>query len=328
MRDPAADASIDDVRREAAGWIARMRGPDAERSRFDFERWRSASPLHRQVYQEMHAISAGARKLGATTLATEHLARRRRRFLVWPVPALAIGAAAGLSLMATSLALFLQVPRPEPIGRTLTSAVGQIRAMRLADGTQVILDADSEIATMFDRATRRIRLVRGRARFDVAPDSHRPFMVDAGNRTIVDRGTVFDVTVGREGVSVSLLRGAVEVRDRGATGSGGAIARLVPGQRFDDRPATTRGLVSAAGIGTGQWTKGVLDYDGAPLSDVIADVNRYSVRKIRLEDPRLGGLRVTGVFHASSNETNGATLAAVMGLRVTTAANGDLVLGH
>jgi transmembrane sensor len=327
MRDPAADASIDDVRREAASWIARMRGPDAERSRFEFERWRSASPLHRQMYQEMHSISASARKLGATALATEHFARRRR-FLAWPVPALAIGATAGLSLMAASLALFLQVPRPEPIGRTLSSAVGQIRTMRLADGTQVILDADSEIATMFDHASRRVRLVRGRARFGVAPDSHRPFMVDAGNRTIVDRGTVFDVTVGREGVSVSLLRGAVEVRDRGATGSGGAIARLVPGQRFDDRPASKRGLVSAAGIGTAQWTKGVLDYDGAPLSDVIADVNRYSVRKIRLEDPRLGGRRVTGVFHASSIESNGAALAAVWGLRMRTGGNGDRIFGQ
>jgi ferric-dicitrate binding protein FerR (iron transport regulator) len=53
-----SDRAVDVARREAAEWIARMTGPDAEMSRLDFERWRSRSPLNRRLYGEMQQISA------------------------------------------------------------------------------------------------------------------------------------------------------------------------------------------------------------------------------------------------------------------------------
>jgi transmembrane sensor len=315
---------MEEVRLAAAAWIARMRGPDADRSRLDFERWRSASPLHRQTYAEMQAISAASQQLGASTLGREHFARQARSGRFAPrAPAWALACAAVLICVGLAAVILGNPAHDNP--QEIASAVGRIERMRLPDGTMVTLDTDSALLPVFDGSTRLVRLLRGRARFDVAHDA-RPFMVEAGNRLILDRGTVFDVAFGREGVMVALLRGAVEVRERSAPGA--AAARLMPGQVFAERRDAGPPVVAAAPVGEERWVEGMLSYDGAPLADVVADIDRYSVRKLRLADPALGSLRVTGVFRAVPVEASAKVLAATLQLHVTTAANGDLLLGR
>jgi transmembrane sensor len=318
-----AAVSPEEVRREAAAWIARMRGPEAERSRLAFERWRAASPLHREVYAEMQTISSGARQLGAGALAREHFARqaRPRRF------ARSAGAMAFavVLLVGIGVAALLLAHRPGPsaaAGATIASAVGRIDRIRLSDGTMVTLDTDSAVVPVFDGARRLVRLSRGRARFDVARDAARPFLVEAGDRVILDRGTVFDVALGRQGVRVALLRGAVEVRGRGP------VALLAPGQMFVERRDGRVPAVSASAAGAERWVEGMLSYEGAPLADVVADVDRYSARKLRLADPALGSLRVTGMFRAVPVEASAKALAASLRLRLSSAANGDLLLSR
>lgn len=324
MRDPVDGASSDAVRRDAAAWIARMRGPEAERSRLAFERWRAASPHHRRIYAEMQALSGQAERLGATALGEDYLARRRARGpFAWQGRAVVI-ACLLVALVAGGLLVRQMRPGQPSAETSLATAVGQIRRLRLADGTVMTLDAASEVALSFDRTARLVRLVRGRARFDVGRDASRPFVVEAGNRAILDRGTIFDVALGRDGVTVALLRGAVEVRERAAGGK--AVAQLVPGQVFTEVPGSAAGSVTAAATGADRWPSGMLDYDGARLADVVTDLNRYSARRVRLADPALGGLRVTGVFRASPIEGTATALAAVLKLHLETAANGDLIL--
>jgi len=318
-----AAVSPEEVRRDAAAWIARMRGPEADRSRLAFERWRAASPLHREIYAEMQAISSGARQLGAGALAREHFARQARpRRFVRSAGALAF---AVFLLVGIGVAALLLAHRPGPsaaAGATIASAVGRIDRIRLSDGTMVTLDTDSAVVPVFDGARRLVRLSRGRARFDVARDAARPFLVEAGDRAILDRGTVFDVALGRQGVRVALLRGAVEVRGRGP------VARLAPGQMFVERRDGGVPAVSASAAGAERWVEGMLSYNGAPLADVVADVDRYSARKLRLADPALGSLRVTGMFRAVPVEASAKALAASLRLRLSSAANGDLVLSR
>jgi transmembrane sensor len=314
--------SPEDVRREAGEWIARMRGPEADRSRLEFERWRAASSLHSEIYAEMQAISLGTEQLAASALAREHFARRARpRLFARPAGALALAAVAIL-LCIGGAALILTHRRAPSAAATATiaSAVGRIDRIRLSDGTMVTLDADSAVLPVFDGAKRLVRLGRGRARFDVAQDAARPFMVEAGDRVILDRGTVFDVALGRQGVRVALLRGAVEVRGRGA------VARLVPGQMFVEGRDAGAPAVSAAPAGAERWVEGMLSYNGVPLAEVVAEINRYSARKLRLADPALGSLRVTGMVRAVPIEGSAKALAASLRLHLSSSANGDLLL--
>ncbi|MDB5576866.1 MAG: hypothetical protein JWR80_2042 [Bradyrhizobium sp.] len=331
MRYPSGRRSAAEVRREAAAWIARMRGPEAERSRLDFERWRAASPMNRTAYAEMQQISVQAGQLGATSVAREHLGRRRAPwYAARPSLGLAIAGIAATLVAGTAAIILLHADRVGPAATSagpIATAVGRIDRVRLADGTLVTLDTDSEIRPAFGDTSRLVRLVRGRARFEVAQDARRPFMVEAGGRVILDRGTVFDVTLGGDGVRVALLRGAVEVRERGDTGKPGrAIARLAAGQLFVDHAEPGTPSVLAATDGVDRWVGGMLTYDAAPLSDVVAETNRYSAHKLRLGDPALASLRVTGVFRATPIETSAAALAAALHLQVVSAPNGDLIL--
>jgi transmembrane sensor len=333
MKIQGGNRSADVVRREASAWISRMRGPDADRARLEFERWRAASPQHRLIYAEMESISREARQLGASSIGREYRGLPERRPL-FARPALRL-AVAGLVVMlvAGSAAFLFHRPNAssEQAGgeQVVASATGQLRRLRLPDGSSVILDTDTRIEVAFSNAARLVRLVRGRARFDVAAATGAPFMVEAGGRLILDRGTVFDVAVGRDGVKVSLLRGAVEIHDRASAGQPGRIlARLAPGQLALAPVGSEDIPVQAAAAGADRWVDGLLSYDGARLADVAADIDRYSSHKLRLADPALADLRVTGVFRAVPAEGAARALAAALGLHVTMAENGDLMLSH
>ncbi|MFA6114158.1 MAG: FecR domain-containing protein [Sphingomonas sp.] len=323
----------DEARQEAAAWIARMRGPDSEMSRLDFERWRARNPRNRAAYAEMEQISRLSQRLGETALGRAHHQKRRLpSFFAGPGARVAFASlVVALLVGAGAVHLWRGAARPSVAaagtGTPLATRLGEIHSIRLADGTSVILDTDSAIEPAFTDQLRVVRLVRGRARFDVAHDAGRPFMVEAGGRTIIDRGTLFDVALGREGVKVTLLRGAVEIRDRASPVGGVApVARLVPGQVFADAPAAGAAQVSAAPGGADQWVRYMLSYDGAPLAVVVADANRYSDRKIRLGEPELATLRVTGAFRATPTENLAAILAAALNLRLERSPQGEIVL--
>ncbi len=329
-RDPGTRSAAA-LRREASAWIARMRGPDADRFRLDFERWRAASPRHREIYAEMEQISRGTRALGTSALGHAYAGLPERRPL-FARPALRL-AMAGIALLLVAGSTLLLFHRPGPghapggSVQAIASATGQLRRLRLPDGSAVILDTDTRIEVAFDKASRLIRLLQGRARFEVAASSSTPFMVEAGDRLILDRGTVFDVAVGRDGVEVALLRGAVEIRERaGAERSGRVVARLAPGQRASGAIGSDAMPVQAAPAGAERWVDGLLSYDGARLADVLADLARYTPHRLRLADPALGKLRVTGVFPAVPIENAAQALAAALRLRLVAADNGDLIL--
>src|SRR5690606_5459811 len=82
----------------------------------------------------------------------------------------------------------------------------------LADGSMVTLDSDTRMLARIGSGRRDITLLAGRALFDVAKDPHRPFVVEAGGRTITALGTMFDVDVSPTELRVTLAEGVVAVQ--------------------------------------------------------------------------------------------------------------------
>jgi transmembrane sensor len=325
------NGAAEEVGREASNWLARMHGPDADMSRLDFERWRARDPRHRAAYVEVERLWKLSAGLADTPTGRAYLARKRRTpFFTMSGPRIAFASLALLLAVGAGLFVLLR-GREEQVpvvaaAAPLVTRVGEIRHLRLADGTIVTLDTDSAVVPMFTDAARVVRLTRGRARFDVALQAGRPFMVEAGGRVIIDRGTLFDVALGREGVKVILLHGAVDIRDRGAGSDVAPVARLAPGQAFADAPASGVAQVAPAPRGGERWVEGMLSYDGGSLGGVVEDANRYSVHKIRLGDPALTTLRVTGSFQATPTGALSEILAATFNLRVEHTAQGDFIL--
>lgn len=116
--------------------------------------------------------------------------------------------------------------------------------IRLLDGSLAQLSgAQSELAIVSNDPKRvGLRLLKGRAHFEVVPNSGRSFEVEAAPYRVVVLGTIFDVERADGHVSVSVERGHVRVY-----GPQGAID-LTPGQskRFELRNDAARAHAAQA----------------------------------------------------------------------------------
>lgn len=212
-----------------------------------------------------------------------------------------------------------------PAGDALYAASsGATRELTLADGTTVHLDVDSAIEVRLTGSQRHVSLERGRALFDVAHDAERPFVVSAGAGRVTALGTVFEVDrQSSTNVIVTLAEGAVQVT--GSLHGQPQSTRLSPGQRIriaEDDAAWVREQVDAAAATS--WSLGRHVFRDLRLADAVAEVNRYSTRKVVVADPTLADLPVSGSFVSGDSDSIVAAFAAV--LPITVSESGDELL--
>lgn len=231
---------------------------------------------------------------------------QRRSGLRWP------RFAAGAALLAAACAaLVVLVPGLNPwapvVGVEYASGRGEVREVQLADGSSMVLDADSRAVVRFADDGRTIELERGRALFDVAHDASRPFAVSAGGARVVALGTRFDVNLAADGLIVTLLDGRVRVGEE----------TLSPGQQYVARQgeAIVR-TIGAASENAVAWREGLISFDDQPLSEAAAVMNRYSEEQILIADAAVNAIRVSGQFRAGETERFADTLAEMHDLRV------------
>lgn len=320
------------LRIEAADWRARMTGPDAELSRLEFERWRTRDPRHREAYGRIERADTFVAAMRHSDIARDRSLSRARSFGGRPKPVLYAIAAAALVVLSVTSAIVVTVhPFSGPGALAakngmLSTQVGQIRQQRLTDGSMLTLDTNSRVEVALSDTARIVRLLSGRARFDVAHDAARPFIVEAAGHAVTAKGTVFDVFIDREALRVNLLRGKVDVTQAAA-----GAAHLIAGQTLRTRATRTTAPQTPATIaplrkGEDQWTSGMLGFDKTPLADLLEQTNRYSQTKIRLAEPRLGSLLVTGAFRPLPVKQLAAGIAAAFSLRAEHTPTGDIVL--
>ena len=141
--------------------------------------------------------------------------------------------------------------------------------------------------------------------------------------TIEAKGTRFNVYVNKGETVVSLLEGHVLVTPPAST-----PVLLNPGEqvaiaRNDRTPPKPR----AADVRTAiAWTEHRLVFEDAPLSEVIAEFNRYSLQPFVIDDPSLRDVRITGSFDSGSAQTFADSLAVAGALRVTRQTSGAYLI--
>ena len=165
-------------------------------------------------------------------------------------------------------------------------------------------------------------LERGRARFRVAADSRRPFVVAVPGGEVVARDAVFDVSVTEQPARVAAIGGPVDLRSSGPDPAAGA-QRLAAGQQ-----AMLGGSAAPKPISRteARWVSGMLGLDATPLGDVVAAINRYNDTQVRLADERLAGLSVTGAFRARDPQEFARAIAATFDLDADRSSEGQITL--
>ncbi|MFC3443876.1 FecR family protein [Sphingobium rhizovicinum] len=301
---------------DAADWFAKMRGPDAKSHEPDFKAWLARGALHRAAYNKISEIFTDSGKVDdpdGSLGGEKPRSRPGKHGLAMIALVIGLGAISAKMMFHTVLdrqeAGQLQHAAPDHF--TVASAVGQIRSVALPDGSTILLDTNSEVQVAFTEKDRRLRLVRGRARFEVAHEQ-RPFNVAVGGGTVTARGTIFDVRLAETGrVSVALLRGAVDVT---VTGSGATSRqRLHPGEKtvFAPRLEAPRPISDHE---TDLWTQAKGEFHDEPLLDVVTEANRYAQLPIQIGDVETEQLRVSGIFSLKDTEALSIKLAALFDL--------------
>ena len=283
----------DHLAEEAAAWAVRT--GDAGFTDWDaFTVWLEQSPEHAAAYDRVTAAVAEAAEAlpaSAPAPANDDLAPVTRISRRW------FGSAIAASLAA--LVVF-GIWRGDGT-YAVETAPGETRMIALDDGSRIDLAGGSSIE--LDRDNPRFaRLELGRALFTIRHDEANPFRLEAGEDTLLDAGTVFDVSLEQDYLAVSVGEGAVIFNPALQA------VRLAPGEALrsargsDEYVKTT---VAAAQVG--EWTEGRLTFDDASLDEVATELGRATgiafrpapgatarlsgsivIAPIR-EDPRLAG---------------------------------------
>lgn len=169
---------------------------------------------------------------------------------------------------------------------------GQRIKLKLSDGTQVILNAESTISypKIFSDDAREIKL-EGEAYFEVAKDVRRPLRVQTKNSLTEVLGTQFNVKDYPEDsiASVSLLEGSVEVN----ADNNKKPFLLQPGEQWNwNKNLQEEKLLDFDPIKVTGWKDNILIFDELRLVEAIPMIERHFGVEIILENQKLGQCRL------------------------------------
>ncbi len=287
--------------KEATDWLIFLEDePEDPDLRTRFAEWLSAHPANRKAWTETaqayDLIGPAAANEGAAIrvfeardvadevapLPSQRILSRRMVPLVGAGMALA---ACLVLLIAPSALLWWQAD--------YTTGTAQQQSIRLTDGTDVELAPQSAIAVDYKGSQRHIRLLKGRAFFEVTHDATRPFAVDAHSVRTTDIGTAFEVGFGADSTDVAVAQGVVQVD---ASPSFGVSERLQAGQAIHVGWKGGFHRTNADGTEIASWRHGQLIANDQPVADVVGKLRPYFKGMIVLASSDFAARRVTGVY--------------------------------
>ena len=312
---PSRDGASDEA---AAYWDTRLRSPECTREdREAYERWRAADVENARQFENLQDIigalhASHSRPMMRALREAALKKKRRKRFLLG-----GISAAAAVALVAVGLSL--QQPVSQSTSAAATSpvipvsvyetAVGERKSFTLDDGSVITLNTRSRVETRFSRSSRDLTLVAGQANFRVAHEASRPFVVVAGDRQVTALGTVFDVRLEGDDVRVVVVQGHVAVQRRPQGRLIDAVLNerreLAPGQSYSTRGEHLFQPVSVRTVDVNEtvlWEEGRVAFNDVPLTEAVAEMNRYSAGVLVVADPSMRKLRISGVFRTDQSQ--------------------------
>jgi transmembrane sensor len=242
-------------------------------------------------------------------------ARRWRMAVPWA------SAAAVLVAVAAALSAWQGYSRTH-----IATARGEIRQLNLTDGSRLTLDALSRVSVRYESAARLVRLEAGEALFEVAKDSQRPFIVQAGNVRVRAVGTAFVVNRRSDAsVDVIVTHGTVDVWREASTPE--PAVRVAAHKRLLATPAQVaepQELTAEQLAGAVAWENGVIDLNGRTIGEAAVEFNRYNARTIEIRDPALASQTVVGQFQTTDPVAFVTAAAAMLDAHVRT--DGDRLI--
>ncbi|MBV6304075.1 FecR domain-containing protein [Candidimonas humi] len=300
----------------AADWLTLlMSGEASNEQQRQWRQWRQAHVDHEAAWQHVESVTGRMKSLesapayaalssyGASDRPSSAARRRASRMLLWG------GLATGAGLLASRTNIW------QASMADCRSSTGEQRNFTLDDGTRLTLNTDSAVNLRFDANQRNILLVAGEimiaTRHGPGQPDPRPLLVETAEGSVRSLGTRFTVRQRTGRTSVAVLESAVEIRPLAGFGS----ARLL---HAGEQTQFSRDAVEAPHLvdeNADAWARGQLVADEQRLGDFLAELGRYRPGLLRV-DPRIAGLRLSGVFPLADTDRILDTLPSVLPVRL------------
>jgi transmembrane sensor len=283
---------------EACDWLVALEGDTPDYDAFTL--WLEASPAHVAAYD------------AALLLEERITAQAPKLFASLPANDIAVSEPSGFGRRSIAAALAVAIAVPASLWLTTApemvevASAGAPQTFALDTRTRITLDR-SAVLKHEKGDTSQVELARGAANFDVRHDPKARFKVMAGDVSITDLGTRFEVQRNGAQVGVAVTQGSVSVAFKG-----GKPVTLTAGQRaFAEAGGIRVETVDPTSVGS--WQRGQLIFRNAPLPQVALEISRYTTKPV-VVDPALQNRRFSGVLTIGDGRALDKNLADFMGL--------------
>lgn len=299
----------------AAEWFALLRSDTVDSSlRAEWQQWLESDDEHREAWRYVEAVGRRFQALQNTTdpqTMASTLDRVRGRRVSRRQ---ALGSLAGL--VGTGLVAWAgwrHTPLPGLVANwqaDYRTAVGEIREVRLDDGSRLWLNTASAVNTAFSSSLRRLRLVAGEILLETAGDPGRPFMVDTDHGSLRALGTRFTVRRNQHTTQLAVFQGTVATTP-------GTTARETVLHAGEQASFNADGLLSRGAVDPTHdaWTRGVILARDMPLGELVTELARYQRGHLGVA-PEIAGLRVVGGYPAQDTNQALAMLEDILPITI------------
>ena len=318
---------------EAYGWVVRFVSGDAGPAEIEaLKQWSARSPAHAEAFDQASkvwkALDPARRKLLAETAPVVDVDARQRS-AVSARSRLGRRAFLGGAMAASVAGAAWLVARP-PLGlwpswselaADYRTGTGEQRQIAL--GNSVLVDMNTQTSITLRTSGENaglIELIGGEAMVSAAKIA-LPFTVIAADARIVASRARFNVRYDGRSVCVSCLEGEVQVERLMRVLQLPAGRQIISSAQGIDTPVAVDPMIVTA------WKDGVVIFEGTPIVDVIAEVNRYRREKIILTNAVLGRERLNARFRIENIGRVVNQIEQVFGARARTLPGGITLLG-
>lgn len=328
---------------EASVWIARLSNDQAtEQDHQRFALWLGKSAKHREAYDQMESLWLDLGCVKYTSLDTT--AQRENQPLpgegqlivsdkaakassFWQKPWIKTRFIASFAFCAAVAVALLPKATETASTQQLATAIGQHSVESLADGSIVQLNTNTRLEVSYSDSQRDVTLSQGEAHFSVKKDPQRPFVVHIPGGSVVAVGTAFNIEIEPQHTLVTVTEGVIRVEEQNdsALPADTVTARLNDQVRISPAGGLKRERIPDDHQITA-WLEQNMVFKNVSLAQVVAELNRYSEKKIKISDASLAFMPVSGVFKTDQPAQTLQAIEASLGLE--SKAQGSIILLH
>jgi transmembrane sensor len=292
----------------AIAWkLSLDQGSGTPDERSEFMRWHAASEEHARAWRQLgcldQRVNAAAGPARQALLQSRAGLRRR----IGKVG----GGLAGMFLLGSLLAW---VGAPSLSAHywlaDQRTATGELRTLRLEDGTLLSLNTHTAVDIDYAGAQRVIVLHQGEISVETGHQDPRPLLVRTDDGRLRPLGTRFLVRREANGTRLEVLQASVAAMPLNS----GDEQVLREGQQVL-MDANGLGQVGTVDVGADAWTRGMLVVDNVRLADLVAALGKYRSGHLGVAD-EVADLRVTGSFPLTDIDLALASLVPALPVKI------------